>query len=87
MKLYQIELTSAQIAALFEMCEYCSSVIHAKTEDKEQVPPSFGLVMSIQDKLDGCDGKVLPSLIEQAGEELGTTDMWAALPELGEPKT
>lgn len=54
-KKFTLELNARQVLALFEMCETCSSLIHAKHRESGKLPESFALVMSIQGKLDGCE--------------------------------
>lgn len=78
MKKYQIELSAAQVIVLFEMCEHCSTVIHAANRESEEIPENFGIVMGIQSKLDGCEEMNMDkvSLLEQAQSELGVDGKW-----------
>lgn len=82
MKEYIIKLNAKQVLALFEMCEHCSTVIHQKHPEAVSAPDTFGLVMSIQDKIDGCEEMNMdkPSLLDEAEAELDIKEF--IIPEL-----
>ena len=82
-----IELNATQVVALYEMCEFCSTVIHRQYDGQDlgHTPESFGVVMSIQSKLDGCEDldSHEPSLLDIAGVEVTDKKLFTILPELG----
>lgn len=82
---YMIELTAFQVLALYEMTAHAEDVIYRKAEgEKEEPGASYELVMSIQNKLDGCErlNNEL-SLIDRAKAEIAGELKEHYIPEFG----
>ena len=64
-------MSAEQVGILFEMCEFCLSMIASQHSKAEGPPEAYCAVLSIQNMLDGCNnlGRHKCSTLERSGQQ------------------